>query len=47
MEEGKGAFNILTGKPTEKSSLIRPRRRWERNIRMDLKKTVLSKRTWV
>ena len=31
MEEGKSAFKILTGKPTEK----RPRRRWEDNIRME------------
>ena len=30
MEEGRGAFKILTGKP-----LGRPRRRWEDNIRMD------------
>ena len=26
----------LTGKPTEKRPLGRPRRRWEDNIRMDL-----------
>ena len=40
MEEGKSAFNILTGKPTEKRPLGRPRRRWEDNIRMDFKKYV-------
>ena len=34
MEEGKSAFNILTGKPTEKRPL--GRRRWEDSIRMDL-----------
>ena len=34
MEEGRSAFKILTGKPTE--PLRRPRRRWEDNIRMDL-----------
>ena len=28
--------HILTGKPTGKGSLGRPRRRWEDNIRMDL-----------
>ena len=33
-EEGRSAFKILTGKP--KRPLGRPRRRWERNIRMDL-----------
>ena len=36
MEEGRSAFKILTGKPTGKGPLGRPRRRWEDNIRMDL-----------
>ena len=29
MEEGRSAFKILTGKPTRKRPLGRPRRRWE------------------
>ena len=37
MEEGRSAFKILTGKPTGKRPLGSPRRRWEDNIRMDLK----------
>ena len=37
MEEGRIAFNILTGKPTGKRPLGRRRRRWEDNIRMGLK----------
>ena len=36
MEEGRSAFKILTGKPTGKRPLGRPRCRWEDNIRMDL-----------
>jgi len=36
MEESRSAFKILTGKPTGKIPLWRPRRRWEDNIRMDL-----------
>ena len=36
MEEGRGAFKILTGKPTGKRPWGRPRRRWKDNIRMDL-----------
>ena len=32
----RSAFKILTGKPTGKRPLERPRRRWEDNIRMDL-----------
>ena len=37
MEEGRTTFNILTGTPTEKRPLGRPRRRWEDNIRIYLK----------
>ena len=40
MEESRSAFNILTGKPTGKRTLGRPRRRWEDNIRMDLEEKV-------
>ena len=36
MEEGRSAFKILTGKPTGKTPVGRPRRRWEEIIRMDL-----------
>ena len=36
MEESRSAFKMLTGKPTGKRPLGRPRRRWEDNIRMDL-----------
>ena len=37
MEEGNSALKILTGKPTRKRPLGRPRHRWEDNITMDLK----------
>ena len=36
-EEGRSDFKILTANPTGKRSMGRPRRRWEDNIRMDLK----------
>ena len=36
MKEGRSAFKILTGLPTGKRPLGRPRRRCEDNIRMDL-----------
>ena len=42
MEEGRSAFKILTGKPTGKRPLGRPRRRWENNIRRDLEELVLA-----
>ena len=47
MEEGRSAFKILTGKPTGKRPLGRPRRRWEDNIRMDLEKICINARNWV
>ena len=37
MEESRSVFKILTGKSTGKIPIGRPRRRWEDNIRMDLK----------
>ena len=37
MEESRSAFKILTVKPTENRRLLRPKRRWEDNIRMDFK----------
>ena len=36
MDKGRSAFKILTGKPTGKRPLGRPRRRYEDNIRIDL-----------
>ena len=47
MEEGRSAFKILTGKPTGKRPLGRPRRRWEDNIRMDLEEIGMNAGNWV
>ena len=47
MEEGRSAFKILTGKPIGWRPLGRPRRRWEDNIRMDLKEICTTTRNWV
>ena len=38
---------MLTSKPTGKRLLGRPRRRWEDNIRMDLKELSIKTRNWV
>ena len=35
MEEGRGAFKLLTGKPTGKKVLGSTKPRWEDNIRMN------------
>ena len=37
MEEGRGVHKVLVGKPEGKRPLGRPRRRWEANIKMDLR----------
>ena len=47
MEEGRSAFKILTGKPTGKIPLGRPRRRCEDNIRMYLEEIGISVGNWV
>ena len=47
MVEGRSAFKILTGKPTGKRPLGRPRRRWEENIRMYLDDIAISAGNWV
>ena len=47
MEEGRSAFKILTDKSTGKIPLGRPRRRWENNIRMDLKEIGINSRNCV
>ena len=47
MGEGRNAFKILTGKPTGKRPLGRPRRRWEDNIRMDLGEIGINAGNWV
>ena len=47
MEEGRSPFKILTGTSKGKILLGRPRRRWEDNIRMDLKEMGINTRNWV
>ena len=47
MKEDRSAFKILIGKLTGNRPLGRPRRRWEDNIRMDLKEIGISTRIWV
>ena len=47
MEEGSSAFKILLGKSKGNRPLGRPERRWEDNIRMDLKEMGINVRNWV
>ena len=47
IKEGRSASTILTGKPTGKRPSGRPWRRWEDNIRMDIKEIGINARNWV
>ena len=47
IEDGWSALKILTGKPTGKRPLGRPRHRWEDNIRMELKEIGFNTRNWI
>jgi hypothetical protein len=42
MGEEREVYKVLVGKPEEKRSLGRPRRRWEDGIRMDLREIGLG-----
>ena len=37
MKEFRNGYRVLVGKPEGKRPLVRPRCRWEDNIKMDLK----------
>jgi hypothetical protein len=37
VEEGRGVYRVLVGRPEGKRPLGRPRRRWEDNIKLDLR----------
>jgi hypothetical protein len=47
MGEGRGVYRVLVGKPEEKRPLGRPRRRWEDNIKMDLRKIGIDEVNWI
>ena len=47
MKEGRTDFRILTGTPTRKRPLGRPRHRWEDNIRMGLEVIGINAGNWV
>ena len=47
MEEGRGVYKVLVGKPEGKRQLGRPRRRWEDNIKMDLEEVVRGCGDWM
>ena len=47
MGERRGIYRVLVGKPEGKRSPGRPRRRWEDNIKIDLKEVGCGGMDWI
>jgi len=47
MGEGRGVYRVLVGKPEGKRPLVRPRRRWEDNNKMDLQEVGCGGMDWI
>jgi hypothetical protein len=47
IEEGRGVYRILVGRPEGKRPLGRPRHRWEDNIKMDLREIGIDGANWI
>ncbi|KAJ4444291.1 hypothetical protein ANN_06083 [Periplaneta americana] len=47
MDESRNVYGVLVGRPEGKRSLGRPRRRWEDNIKMDLREVGYDGRDWI
>jgi hypothetical protein len=45
--EGRGVHRVLVGRPEGKRPLVRPRRRWEDNIKMDLGEIGIDGANWI
>jgi hypothetical protein len=47
MRERRGVYRVLVGKPEGKRTLGRPRRRWEDNIKLDLREVGRGGMDWI
>ena len=47
MEQSRNAYRVLVGKPEGKRPLGRTRRRWEGNIKMDLREVGCDAEEWI
>jgi hypothetical protein len=47
MAEGKGVYRVLVGRPEGKRPLGRPKRRWEYNIKLDLREIRIDGTNWI
>jgi hypothetical protein len=44
---GRGVYRVLVGRPEGRRPLGRPRRRWEDNIKMDLREIGIDGANWI
>jgi hypothetical protein len=47
MGEERGAYRIVVGRPEGRRPLGRPRRRWEDNIKMDIREVGWEGMNWI
>jgi hypothetical protein len=47
MGEGRGVYRVLVVRPEGKRPLGRPKRRWEDNIKMDLREIGIDGANWI
>ena len=47
MDEKRGISRLLVGKPEGRRPLVRPRHRWEGNIKMDLQEVEYGVVNWI
>ena len=47
MEQSRNAYRVLVGKPEGKRPLGRPRRRWDDNIKTDLREVDYDPGDWI
>jgi hypothetical protein len=45
--EGRGVYRVLVGRPKGKRPPGRRRRRWENNIKMDLREIGIDEANWI
>jgi hypothetical protein len=44
--KGRGIYRVLVGRPESKRPLGSPRRKWENNMKMDLREIVIDEANW-
>jgi hypothetical protein len=47
MEDGRGVYRVLVGRPEVKRPLGKPRSRWENNVKIDLRETGIDEANWI